>query len=276
VANFEEARFFTGLDLVARPRQFHRDLARHAGRTLREHDDTITHVSRLLDVVGDEDAGLAVAARDAKQQILQVCSGLCVNRRERLVEQQQARARREPSRDRDALLHATGQLPGIVPLEAGKPNGVQQRHGMLGLLGGGLMLDAVHAEQDIAEIGLPRQQRAAVVLEDDRHAFRGAAANRGAREPHDTAIGCQQARKRQQQRGLATPRRPDDRNELAFAHAKTDAGQHLDARRSSEGLAKCLDSEQRRRRRRSRPGSGARCHRILYAHRIDLRSEQLR
>jgi hypothetical protein len=62
--------------------------------------------------------------------LAQICSssdcrpfaGHLVERAERLVHQQQRRRHRERPRDRDALLHATGQLGRIVPGELGQPD----------------------------------------------------------------------------------------------------------------------------------------------------------
>ena len=73
---------------------------------------------RLLDVVGDEQHGLALALPDAEQQFLHQRAGLVVERAERLVEQQDLGIVGERARDRGALLHAAGELLGKVIVEA--------------------------------------------------------------------------------------------------------------------------------------------------------------
>ena len=58
---------------------------------------------------------------DAEQDVLELCSGERVDRRERLVEQEQLGPRCEDARDRDALLHPTGKLPSAA-LDPGRPS----------------------------------------------------------------------------------------------------------------------------------------------------------
>ena len=77
----------------------------------------VAEEDRLLDVVGDEQHGLALALPDAEQHFLHQRAGLVVERAERLVEQQDRRIVGERARDRGALLHAAGELLGIVMRE---------------------------------------------------------------------------------------------------------------------------------------------------------------
>ena len=60
-------------------------------------------------------------AASAQQFLLQHLAGLRVERGERLVHQQHRRVHRERADEADALLHAAGELIGIVLLEAGSP-----------------------------------------------------------------------------------------------------------------------------------------------------------
>ena len=55
-----------------------------------------------------------------EQFLLQDFAGLRVERGERLVHQQDRRVHRERAHQPDALLHAAGELIGIVPLESGQ------------------------------------------------------------------------------------------------------------------------------------------------------------
>ena len=101
-----------------------------------------------------------------------------------------------------------------MPFEPGEPDGLQQRHRLFGFLRARLAPEVMHAEQHIAEIGLLRQQRAAVVLEHDGHAFRRVVAHAGAGKLHAAAIAGLQTGERQQQHGLAASGRPDDRRTM--------------------------------------------------------------
>src|SRR4051812_49150317 len=89
------------------------DLLHFRGRMC-EHDDAVGEIHRLVDVVGDEQDGDAVFLAHAQHEVLEVAAGLCVHRRERLVHEQDRGLIGERSRDRDALLHAAGQLPRVV------------------------------------------------------------------------------------------------------------------------------------------------------------------
>ena len=73
----------------------------------------LPQVDRLVDVVGDEQDGDAERCHSVADQVLQVGPGLCVDGGERLVHQQHARLVGERAGDRDALLHAAGELPGM-------------------------------------------------------------------------------------------------------------------------------------------------------------------
>ena len=76
---------------------------------------------RFLDVVGDEQHRLALALPDAEQQLLHQPAGLVVEGAEGLVEQQDGGIVGERAGDGRALLHAAGELLGIMVLEAARP-----------------------------------------------------------------------------------------------------------------------------------------------------------
>ena len=76
---------------------------------------------RLVDAVGDEHDGLLLLVPDAQQLLLQQQLVLRVERRERLVHQQDFRIVGEGARDGDALLHAAGELVRIIIGEARQP-----------------------------------------------------------------------------------------------------------------------------------------------------------
>ncbi len=79
--------------------------------------------------MGDEQHRGAGLPADAQQQIIHLQPGQLVERAERLVHQQQVRLMDERAAQRDALLHAAGQLvrPGVV--EGRKTDQLQQLGG---------------------------------------------------------------------------------------------------------------------------------------------------
>src|SRR5688572_12950680 len=113
-----ELRQLLRVDLVARVRQVDAQHLANLRRRRGEHDDAVGHVDRLVDVVGHEQHGHAVLLADAQDEVLEVAARLRVDRRERLVHEQDLRLVGERPGDRHALLHAAGQLPGIAVDEA--------------------------------------------------------------------------------------------------------------------------------------------------------------
>ena len=79
-----------------------------------EHGDAVGHGQRLFLVVRHQDGGGAGEALDALDLDLHVEAQVLVERRERLVEQQDARLDGERAGERDALLLAAGELLGIA------------------------------------------------------------------------------------------------------------------------------------------------------------------
>src|SRR5262249_5253192 len=171
---------------------------------------------------GDEDDGEGEVGPQGAQQLLQAGAGQRVDRAERLVHQQYGRAAGERPRNGDALLHAAGQLPGIVALEAGELDqgdhlararrDLVARHRARGL----------QAEGDVALDGLPGKQRARVLLEDVDHVGRRLLHARRAEE-HVARGGGREARHDLQQGRLAAAGRADDRHEAAGLDLEIDA-----------------------------------------------------
>ena len=129
------------------------------------HGDAIGQIDRLVDLMRDEQHGLARLAPDLQQLGLHVLARLRVERGERLVHQQHHRIRRQRPGQVDALLHAAGQLRRIVPLEAGEADQLDEMLGPLAHRRAVEPLLHLHAVADVAGDGAPRQQ--ARVLEDD-------------------------------------------------------------------------------------------------------------
>ena len=106
----EEARVLARLERP-RLRQVDLDHPRDPPRPGRHHDHARREEHRLRDRVGDEDDRALRLRPDLEQLPVQALAGHLVERAERLVHQQERRVERERAGDRDALLHAAGELP---------------------------------------------------------------------------------------------------------------------------------------------------------------------
>ena len=76
---------------VAGPRHVEHDLVANAGRPLRQHQDAIRQLRRFLDVVRDEDDRSRLLAKNAGELAPHLQARQVVERRERLVHQEQRR-----------------------------------------------------------------------------------------------------------------------------------------------------------------------------------------
>src|ERR1019366_4165724 len=70
---------------------------------------------RFADVVGDEKRGLAEGSLHPREALLHLKPRHRVERRERFIQQQQRRIRRQRARDTNPLLFAAGELSGTAP-----------------------------------------------------------------------------------------------------------------------------------------------------------------
>ena len=88
------------------------------------HDgDAGADLQRLVEIVADEDDGALQLPLQLEQLVLQLGADQRIERRERLVHQQDRRVGGEGARQADALLHAAGQLVRVLagPLARGRP-----------------------------------------------------------------------------------------------------------------------------------------------------------
>ena len=101
------------------------------------HDDLVGELQRLLLVVRDEEAGHAELAVELVEPAPEVLADPCVERAERLVEQQHLRLGAQRPRERDALPLATGQLVGVPvarTARAARAPGARRRAAFLAVL----------------------------------------------------------------------------------------------------------------------------------------------
>ena len=94
------------------------------GRARAHHHDAVGELHRLVDVVGDEDDGLALGLPDAQQFAAHDEAGDGIERAEGLVEKEHVGIDGQGARHFEALLHAAGELGRIGFLEAlaGRPS----------------------------------------------------------------------------------------------------------------------------------------------------------
>src|SRR5437773_6004326 len=90
-----------------------------------KHHYSVGQRNRLLEVVRDEYHRLAVGGPQLEQLVLHQLPRLNVERRKRLVHEQNLRIQYEHLRERDALAHSTGELVGVALAESGEANAVQ-------------------------------------------------------------------------------------------------------------------------------------------------------
>ena len=119
---------------AARTRNVDVDDLQDAARGRRHDDHAVGQQHRLLDRVGDQHDGLAVALPDPHQLDIHVVARHRIERAERLVQQQDRRVEHERAADRGAPLHAAGELPGIVMREGREAAHLEQVERALAVL----------------------------------------------------------------------------------------------------------------------------------------------
>ena len=224
VLELEEARGHLGL-LRAGIRDVDVHDLLHAARARVHDDDALGEDDGLLDVVGDEEAGLLLLLPGLEQLGLELGARLGVKGAERLVHEQDLGVDRVGAGDGDALLHAARELLGVGLHEVLQLDELDVlERDLLGLLVG-LALE-LEAKLDVLEDREPREE--GVLLEDD------AAVGAGARDllavHQDAALrGLLEATDDVQERGLAAAGRPDDAHELVLVDVEVGAveGNHL-------------------------------------------------
>src|SRR6185437_76660 len=134
-----------------------------ARRTV-EHQYAVADLHRLADLMGNEHRGLVALAHQPDELGAQVARSHLIERRERLVAQQDFGIDRKGARDRHALAHAARQRMRVIVLVAGQAEPRQPAAGgVFRLLG--IAVENLQAEPHIVERGAPRHQ--AIVLEHD-------------------------------------------------------------------------------------------------------------
>src|ERR1700726_2346848 len=112
------------------------DIVSYPGGTF-QHHDAVADLQRLADRMGDEDRGLAVFLDQPDEFRAQPPRRGFIERRERLVAQQDIGIGRKGAGDRDALTHAAGQRVRIIVLVPAKPEFCQPQLRRCPPVGGG-------------------------------------------------------------------------------------------------------------------------------------------
>ena len=201
----------------------------------REQHDAVGQEHGLGDRVGDEDDGRVRGLGDPLQLQVHLVARDRVERAEGLVHEQDLGVVAQGPGDGDALAHAAGELTRERLLKALQADELAQLVGAPPALG---LVDLAQQQRQ-ADVLLDRVPGEEVgVLEDEPELAQRvvvavvAVPERAAADRHLAVAGLRQAREDPQQRRLAAPRLPEQRDELLLADAEVDAGQR-------EGLAAC-------------------------------------
>ena len=159
---------------VARLGKRDRDFRRDPSGVRRQHQHAVAHQHRFLDVVRDHQDRFdrdAPFLPEVEQVGAQGFRGQHVERRERLVHQQDLRLHDQRAGEADALAHAARKLLGIGGFEAVEADDVDRLQRALARF---VERNALRPEPDldVVEHGKPGEQREA--LEHHRDAFGGA------------------------------------------------------------------------------------------------------
>ena len=175
----------------------------------------------------EHDRGARLGA-DAQELGLHALARHLVERAERLVHEQQPRLLGERARDRDALLHAAGELVGVVRREVGESDELEQ-------LGDRARAQrtptpcSLERQLDVRRDGAPRQQ--ARLLEGDAVLLVDPRLLRGLAEHADVARGRRvEVGDQAQQRRLAAPDGPMSETNSPAATVRSIAVERRDRR----------------------------------------------
>ena len=218
---------------------------------LAHHHHAVGELHRLLLVVGDEDGGVPGAVVDLAEPAAQLAPHFCVERAERLVEEEHARLDGERSGKRDALPLTAGELTGIALFQARQLHEVEQIQNALSDLRPRRPARArpdFQAEGDVVEHRHVAEER--VVLEHEADVplphveIEGVARRRrgrGPRSAHRARRGCEAASSCPSPTGRGAPaarrRRPPATRRAAPAYPETSSRRSRSSRRPASPRA---------------------------------------
>ena len=200
-----------------------RDVRHNLARPRRHHQHPVGHRHRLVHAVRDEHGRarpLGLGRRDRpemEQLVAHLLAGDLVQRRERLVHQQQRRIERQRAGNRDPLLHAAGQRVGPKMAELAESHQLDQLGDRRSVPGARRVEFAPQADVGL-DIAPGQQCR---LLKDQPDLFQALRFRRLVAEDRDLSrSGRLQPGDDPQQRGLAAAARSHQRDELAGGNRK--------------------------------------------------------
>ncbi len=232
------------IEAIARLFQIDGDFANDAARIGREQQDAVAHQHRFLDIVGHQndalDRQLAVAPQ-LEEIGAQRLRREHVERRERLVHQQDIRMNDQRAGKADALAHAAGELARIGGFVAVEADEIDRRQRALADFHFG-KAERLEAELDVFQHRQPGKQR-------ERLEHHGDAGRRPEHRLAEIGDGAgrrrHQAGDRAQQRRFARSGAAEKPDDLALDQLQLDAVEHqkLAAVGARKGLAQPMDVE---------------------------------
>ena len=163
------------------------------------------------------DAGLLT---DLHQLLLQIAAGDCIEGAEGFIQQQQPGANGQGAGDGHPLLHAAGELTGVLIGGMAEAHQLNALFDALALLGSrGAAHHVVHRQGDVLAHGLPRQQR--IVLEH-HHPLGTGISHLASIHQDAAAAGLGEASHQVEQCGFAATRVADQRDKFTLADAEVD------------------------------------------------------
>ncbi|MNT02284.1 hypothetical protein D3C72_1367750 [compost metagenome] len=204
------------------------DLLRRAALddgSLVHQEDPIRQGERLLLIVGHEDGGEFKALLDLADLLAQAAADAGIQRRERLVQQQDPRPYHQSAGQRHPLALTAGELPRIAALEAG------QLHQRQRLLHAGRQLTPrlglhLEAEGDVVPHRHVGEERIALEHHADAPLLGRLPGDVLTGHPHLTAIHRSEPGQRPQQGGLAAAGGAEQGHQLPLADAEFDPLEH--------------------------------------------------
>ena len=120
--------FETSVSMVrGRGRGTSKSALRRPGRRVRTATRR-TEIDRLVDIVSDEQDGHSIFGPHLQEQFLHHQTRLRVEGAEGLIHKHDPRLVDQDTRQTDTLLHAPGELGGIMPIKFGKTNLPEESH----------------------------------------------------------------------------------------------------------------------------------------------------
>ena len=184
------------------------------------HDHAVGELHGFVDVVGDEDDGLALRLPDAQQFAAHDQAGDGIERAEGLVEEEHVGVHRQGARHFEPLLHAAGELGGIGLFKAFEADHLDVVGDALRAFRRG---ELEEAEADIAFDGEPGKD--AALLEDEDAAGIGSG-DYLAIDADLSAGGGEEAGHGAEQRRFAAAGGAEEADELSFGNFEVDVFEH--------------------------------------------------